>query len=100
MVEDIHFAEEESSVRLECFGTGSLEWISSTGLEISSSDLENIYQAYDPTRDALTLVIMNFTSIDVATYTCKTDLNDAHNIPLAVSVLITSCKPLYLFVDS
>ena len=97
IVEDLHFAEEESSVRLECFGTGSLKWTNSTGLDISSSDLENIYQSYDPTRDALSLVIMNFTSINSATYTCMTNLNDAHNTPLAVSILITSCKPFFSF---
>ena len=95
-VEDLHFAEEESSVRLECFGSGSLKWTSSTGLNISSSDLENIHQSYDPTRDALTLVIMNLTSINSATYTCMTNLNDTHNIPLAVSILITSCKPFFV----
>lgn len=98
IVEDLHFAEEGSSVRLECLGTGNLKWRSSSGLDISSSDLENVYQSYDPTRDALTLVIVNFTSINTATYTCMTNLNDAHNTPLEISIFITSCKPFFFLL--
>ena len=92
MVEDIYFVDDESSVRLECFGSGNLEWSSSIDSEITTSVLENVYQSYDHTRDALALVIRNFTNITTAMYTCMTDLNDTHNRPITISILITSCK--------
>ena len=91
-VNDLYFVEDESNVRLECYGTGSLQWTSSTGLEIPLASSGNIYQSYDPTRDALSLVIQNFTNITTATYTCMTNLTDAQNNPITVSVLVTSCK--------
>ena len=91
-VTDLYSVENEARVRLECFGTGSLQWSSSTGLQIPSDQSGNIYQAYDHTRDALALVIQNFTSVTIATYTCMSNLTDAHNSPITTSVLITSCK--------
>ena len=90
-VNDLYFIENEARVRLECFGTGNLQWSSSTGLQILSDMSGNIHQSYDHARDALTLVIQNFTSVTI-TYTCMTDLTDAHNSPITVSVLIASCK--------
>ena len=89
---ELYFAEKESEITLECFGTGSLEWTSSTGSEIKFDESENIYQSYDPTRDALALTIKNFTSLTTDVYTCMTDLTDIHNNPVTESVLITSCK--------
>ena len=91
-VTDLYSVENEASIRLECFGTGSLQWSSSTGLQIPSDQSGNIYQIYDHTRDALALVIQNFTSVTIATYTCMSNLTDAHNSPITTSVLITSCK--------
>ena len=91
-VSDLYSVENEARVRLECFGTGSLQWSSSTGLQILSDQSGNIYQTYDHTRDALALVIQNFTSVTIATYTCMSNLTDAHNSPITTSVLITSCK--------
>ena len=52
-VNDLYFVEDQSSVRLECFGSGNLQWNSSTGLEIPVATSGNIYQSYDSTRDAL-----------------------------------------------
>ena len=94
---ELYFAEEESEVTLECFGTGSLKWTSSTGSEIEFDESENIFQLYDPTRDALALTIKNFTSLTTDVYTCMTDLTDAHNNSITVSVLITSCKYWLLY---
>ena len=91
-VNDLYSVENEARVRLECYGTGNLQWTSSTGLEIPLAGSGDIYQSYDHTRDALALVIQNFTSTTIATYTCVTDLIDAHNTPISISVLITSCK--------
>ena len=91
-VNDLYFVKNEARIRLECFGTGNLQWSSSTGLQVLSDTSGNIYQLYDHTRDALTLVIQNFTNIAIATYTCMTNLTDAHNSPITVSILITSCK--------
>ena len=92
VVSDLYSVENEAQVRLECLGTGTLQWSSSTGSQIWSDESGNIYQSYDHTRDALTLVIQNFTSVNIATYTCMTNLTDAHNSPITASVLITSCK--------
>ena len=91
-VNDLYFVVDQSSIRLECFGTGTLQWNSSTGLEIPLATSGNIYQSYDPTSDALSLVIRNFTSITTSTYTCMTDLTDMQNNPISESVLVTSCK--------
>ena len=92
-ISDLYPVENEISVRLECRGTGTLQWSSSTtGLQIPSDSSSNVHQAYDHTRDALALVIQNFTSITTATYTCMTNLTDAHNSPITTSILITSCK--------
>ena len=91
-VNDLYFVEDQSSVRLECFGSGNLQWNSSTGLEIPVATSGNIYQSYDSTRDALSLVIRNFTSITTSTYTCITDLTDTLNSPITEAVLVTSCK--------
>ena len=91
-VSDLYSVENEAHVRLECLGSGTLQWSSSTGLQIQSDGSGNIYQSYDHTRDALTLVIQNFTSVTRATYTCMTNLTNAHNSPITTSVLITSCK--------
>ena len=91
-VSDLYSVESEASVRLECRGIGNLLWSSSTGLQIPSDQSSNIYQAYDHhTRDTLTLVIQNFTSIAIATYTCMTNLTDARNSPITSSILISSC---------
>ena len=95
-VNDLYFVEDESGVHLMCFGTGNLEWTSSSGLEIPSGESGNIYQSYDHTRDALTLMIQNFTSTTTATYTCMTDLTDAHNDPITVSVLITTLSLIHI----
>ena len=92
IVEDLYIVAEESAVSLECFGTGTLKWTSSTGEAISSDESENIYWSYDQTRDALALVIRNFTSLTTAVYTCMTNLTDAHTNAITVSLLITSCK--------
>ena len=92
-ISDLYSVQSEASVRLECRGTGTLQWSSSiTGLQIPSDSSGNVYQAYDHTRDALALVIQNFTSITTATYTCMTNLTEAHNSPITSSILITSCK--------
>ncbi len=95
-INDLYFVENEASVRLECRGTGNLQWSrsSSTGvnLQIPSDQSNNTYQTYDHTRDALALVIRNFSSITIATYTCTTNLTDAHNSPITTSILITSCE--------
>ena len=92
-ISDLYSVQSEASVRLECRGTGTLQWNSSTGLQIPSDTSSNVHQAYyDHTRDALALVIQNFTSITTATYTCTTTLTDAHNSPITSSILITSCK--------
>ena len=85
--------EEETRVRLECFGTGILQWTSSTGLEIPSDMSGNVYQSYDHTRDALALVIRNFTTINTAVYTCASDLDNVlNNGPVLLSLLITNCE--------
>ena len=91
-VSDLYSVENGARLRLECFGTGNLQWTSSTGLEISSDESGNIYRSYDHTRDALTLVIQNFTNDTIATYTCMTDVTDVNGSPITISVLITSCK--------
>ena len=91
-VSDLYSIENEARVRLECLGSGTLQWSSSTGLQIPSDQSGNIYQTNDHTRDALALVIQNFTSDSIATYTCMTNLTDAHNNPVTATVLITSCK--------
>ena len=90
-ISDLYPVENEISVRLECRGTGTLQWNSSTGL-LPSDPSSNVYQTYDHTRDARALVIQNFTSIVRAMYTCTTTLTDAHNSPITTSILITSCK--------
>ena len=92
LISDLYSVENEARVRLECLGTGTLQWSSSTGSQILSDQSGNIYQTNDHTRDALALVIQNFTSDSIATYACMTDLTDAHNNPITASVLITSCK--------
>ena len=91
-VNDLYSVENEARVRLECSGTGILQWTSSTGLEIPPDRSGDIYQSYDHIRDALALVIQNFTSVTIATYTCMIDLTDAHNMSISISVLITNCK--------
>ena len=78
----LHRVEDHSIVFVECLGTGNLQWTSSTGFEISQDRSDDIYQSYDHTRDALALVIENFTSIYVATYTCATDLVDVYTGPI------------------
>lgn len=89
-VNDLHFVPEQSTVSLECLGSGSLVWTSSTGLEIPFDESNNIYQSYNETRDALTLVISNFTNSTTATYTCMANLTDS--IVTTSSILVTSCK--------
>ena len=91
-ISDLHFVEDQSRVRLECFGTGNLQWSSSTGLEISSNQSGDIYWSYDHTRDALALVIQNFTTNYTAVYTCTSDLTNVLGSKLPLSLLITSCE--------
>ena len=92
-VSDLHFVEDLSRVQLECFGTGNLQWSSSTGLEISSNQSDDIYWSYDHTRDALTLVIQNFTASYAAVYTCTSDLTNVLSMRSdSLSLLITSCE--------
>ena len=82
--------EDLSQVAVECLGTGNLEWTSSTGFEISQDESDDVHQSYDPTRDALSLVIRNFTDFYAATYTCRTDLVDGYGRSISRSWLITS----------
>ena len=89
---DLYFVEDQLRVRLECFGTGNLQWSSSTGLEISLNRSGDIYWSYDHTRDALALVIQNFTASYTAVYTCTSDLTVFDSDPLSLSLLITSCE--------
>ena len=89
---DLYFVEDESRVSLECFGTGSLWWNSSTGLEISLNRSADIYWSPDHTRDALALVIQNFTTSYTAVFTCTSDLTVLGGGPLSSSLLITSCE--------
>ena len=91
-ISGLYSVGNEARVRLECLGTGNLQWTSSTGFQIWSDQSGNIYQAYDHTRDALALVIQNFTSVTIDTYTCMTNLADVSNMPITSSVLITSGK--------
>ena len=77
---------------MECFGTGDLQWSSSSGLDISSNQSGDIHWSYDHTRDALALVIQNFTASYTAVYTCTSDLAVLGSDPLAFSLLITSCE--------
>ena len=85
-----------SHIRLECFGTGNLQWTSSTGLEIPSDRSGDIYQSYDHTRDALALVIQNFTISNTAVYTCVSDLTDVFNSnPISLSLFLTNCECVY-----
>ena len=91
-VNDLYFVQDQSSVRLECFGSGNLLWNSSTRLEIPQGSSGNIYQSYDSINDVLSLVIQNFTRVTTSTYTCTTDLTDMQNKPITESVLVTSCK--------
>ena len=89
---DIYSVEDQSSVMLECFGTRNLQWNSSTGLEISLNRSDDIYWSYDHTRDALALVIQNFTISYAAVYTCMSDLFMFDSGHLSLSLLITSCE--------
>ena len=89
---DLYFVEDESRVSLECFGTGILRWNSSTDLEISLNRSADVYLSYDHTRDALALVIQNFTTSYTAVYTCTSDLTVLGGSPLSSSLLITSCE--------
>jgi hypothetical protein len=93
LISDLYSVENEASVRLDCRGTGNLQWSSSNvNLQILSDQSNNIYETFDNARDALALVIRNFTSISITTYTCTTNLTDAHNSPITTSILITSCE--------
>ena len=92
LTDDLYYAKEFSQVNLECFGSGNLEWTSSTGFDIPLDELGEIHQSYDHTRDALSLVIANFTSDHTAVYTCTTDLTDDYDRQIALSILITNCE--------
>ena len=98
-VDDIFFVANSTRVNLECFGSGTLTWTSSTSSEIWTSESGNIYQLYDQTRDAQALIIRNFTSATTAIYTCTTDLINNYNSLIATSVFITSCKPACIHED-
>ena len=91
-VGDIYPAQNGISISLECFGSGTLTWNASTGVQIPFGNSGDLYQSYDSTRDSLTLMIMSFSSAMTAVYSCMTNLTDAHNNPITASVLITNCK--------
>lgn len=98
LITDLYYIDELSEVNLECFGTGNLEWTSSNGLEIPRDESSSIHQLYDHTRDALSVDILNFTSINNAVYTCKTDLTDAYERPISLSLLVTNCRLMFVSI--
>ena len=95
-VGDLYHVEDHSRVNLECLGSGNLHWTSSNHLEIPQDMLGDVYQfydvyqSYDHTRDALALVIQNFTSISVGTYACMTNLTDSLGAPISLPLFITN----------
>ena len=76
-------------MRIECFGTGTLEWSSSSGLDIPSDSQNQKYQQPDYSRGVQTLYINDFSDSVTSTYTCTTDLTNDH---LRKTVYITNCK--------
>ena len=80
-------------MRVECFGSGTLQWTSSTpGLEITSNSQDPIYQQPDHSRSVQTLHIQSFDDDALSIYTCATDLLDSTNNAVQVAVFITNCE--------
>lgn len=90
ILQDSIVVGEGSEVTLECTGSGSLLWTSSAGQEIPTGyeTPGNLYQEYISSREVQLLHIRNFSSSDVATYKCKTNLTTVRGDAVEVAVTL------------
>lgn len=79
-------------VNVYCSGSGEKFWYSSSGVDIPQTiklkPVANIIQRDDRSNGWQTLTIQNFTIMDVAVYTCRTNQSDR----VSKSLLITNGK--------
>ena len=87
---DMITVDSGAEVTIECFGSGDLQWTSSTGQEVST-DMEssNLYQLFISSRDVQVLHIRNFSSSNAAaTYTCTTNLTSESGDTVEIAVTL------------
>lgn len=81
---------EGSEVTLECTGSGNLLWRWSAEQEIPTRNdaTDNLYQEYISSREVQLLHIRNFSSSDVATYRCRTNLTTHRGAAVEIAVTL------------
>ncbi len=67
-------------------------WSSSNGVPIPITQTGELYQIFDSFGEQVSLEFTNFSSSQVAMYTCQSPLTDGNNMPITETVLVTNCK--------